>query len=98
MLKKRLDKIWSGVILAILLPPIMLVGLHNANYSDKPLLDFLKHSANVGFISPLLSFCLTLNLAIFFLLYQFKFEMAPRGMILGTFFWGLVIVYFKFIY
>lgn len=98
MLKKKLDKLVFGVVLGILLPPLMLVGLHSSNYADKPLYDFLVHSANVGFISPLISFCLTLNLAIFFLLYQFKFEMAPRGMILATFFWGLVIVYFKFIY
>lgn len=98
MLKQRFDKIWVGVVLGVLLPPIMLVGLHMSKYADKPLFDFLVYSANVAFLAPLLSFCLTLNLAVFFLLYLLKLEMAPRGMILGTFVWGLVIVYFKFLY
>lgn len=98
MPQKRWDTILLGTIIGLLLPPLMLVGLHTSNYADKPLFDFLVYAANVAFLAPLLSFCLTLNLAVFFLLYLFKLEMAPRGMIMATFFWGLVIVYFKFLY
>jgi hypothetical protein len=98
MWRIKLDKIWIGFVAGLLLPPLMLIGIHLYNYSEQSLGEFLVHSAKVGFIAPFLSICQVLNLAGFFLLYIGKFEMAPRGVIMGTFFWGLVIVYFKFLF
>lgn len=55
----------------------------------------VQHYYEVGEIATLISLCLLTNLLLFFTLYWTKFEMAPRGVILATFVWGIAIVYFK---
>lgn len=97
MWQRNIDKIWVGVAGGLFLPLLIFGAIYLKNYSSQPLFEFLEEAVRLKLIPSMLSLSLIVNLAVFFLLYLFKYEMAPRGVILATFVWGLVIVYFRFI-
>jgi uncharacterized membrane protein len=84
-----------GVITGIVLPSIFIYIFYMINYSYTTFTIMVEHYHSVGRISSLLSLSLLVNLVVFFVLYWRKFQMAPRGVILATFIWGIAIVYFK---
>lgn len=95
MLKKKFDNILSGAIIGLVAPFLFSVGFYLINYSYTTYKIMIEHYYDVGEIATLISLCLLTNLLAFFIFYWTKFEMAPRGVILGTFVWGMAIVYFK---
>lgn len=97
MWKQRLDKMWVGGVLGLFLPVLVYTGIYLRHYSELPPLEFIKEAIYLGLMPRVLSISLIINLASFFLFYLFKYEMAPRGIILSTMLWGAVIVYFKFL-
>lgn len=97
MWKQKLDKMWAGEVMGLFLPVFVYTGIYLRHYADLPPLEFMKEAIYLGLMPRLLSISLIINLASFFLLYLFKYEMAPRGIILSTMLWGAVIVYFKFL-
>lgn len=85
----------AGVLIGLILPTIFIFAFYLINYSYTTFIVMIEHYYEVGKISALLSLSLIINLIVFFTLYWRKFEMAPRGVILATFIWGIAIVYFK---
>lgn len=95
MRKYKYDKMIVGVALGILLPSLFIFIFYLVNYSFTSFAITIEHYYEVGRLSALLSLSLLVNLALFFILYKLDYEMAPRGLILATFLWGIAIVYFK---
>ena len=95
MWKQRYDKIWAGIIAGLVVPTLFIYLFSLALHSESNLGNVLYHYYSVGKISSLLSLSLLCNLAVFFILYRMKLEMAPRGVILATLIWGIAIIYFK---
>lgn len=97
MRKYKYDKIVWGVVAGLLLPTLAIFIFYLINFSYTSFAITIAHYYEVGELSALLSLSLLVNLGLFFLLYKLDFEMAPRGLILATFLWGMAIVYFKVI-
>ncbi|MFY8191293.1 MAG: hypothetical protein ACOVK9_10035 [Bacteroidia bacterium] len=90
------DNIFLGFILGLLGPTIGIIGFYLVNYSASTLADFIDLSVKQKLLSPLLSLCCVINLALFYLFIHFEKYPTGRGIILATFLYGLVIVLFKF--
>jgi len=85
-----------GIIIGLLAPTIGIIIFYFTKFESLTLGEFLKISVEEKMLSPLLSLCAVINLAVFYLLIQFDKLKTGRGIILATFIYGLAIVLLKF--
>lgn len=90
------DHILIGLAIGLLAPSIGIVIFYYVNFDMKGFNDFLDLSIRQKLLSPLLSLCCVINLALFYLFIQFDHFFSARGVILSTFIYGLAIVLLKF--
>ena len=67
-----------------------------SKFSESNLSEFLTISIQEKMLSPLLSLCAVINLAVFYLFIHFYKLQTAKGVILATFIYGLAIVLLKF--
>ncbi len=90
------DHLLIGLLIGLLAPSIGILIFYYANFEMKSFDDFLDISIRQKLLSPLLSLCCVINLALFYLFIQFDHFLSARGVILSTFIYGFVIVLLKF--
>lgn len=83
-MKKKVDKIWVGLVVGILLPIIVLCIFYLSTYAHLTAPDFLKKMVFQSILLKLLSLCAIVNLGAFFLFFQTKNDKAARGVIFAT--------------
>jgi len=91
------DSFWMGFIIGIVAPIIGFLLYFLGQFSHKFLLsDFWEFIVKVKLLSPLISLSLLLNLAVFFIFIWLQWDKAAKGILMGTFFYGAIIIYLKF--
>lgn len=79
---QKFDKLWLGLILGILIPGIFMLVM------------FMQESGFVKLLfTSFLRIGLIFNLAIFLLTFNTGFDRLPKGILMATIFYGLIIVY-----
>jgi len=86
-----------GFIIGLIGPSIGILGFYYLNFNTHELNAFLDLSVKEKLLSPLLSLCCVINLGIFYLFIHFDHLLSARGVILGTFLYGFIIVLLKFL-
>ncbi len=90
------DHLLTGLFVGLLAPSIGIFLFYYLNYQSRGLEDFLSFSVREKLLSPLLSLCCVINLALFYIFIQFNLYFSARGVILSTFIYGFFIVVLKF--
>ncbi len=96
-MNKSFDNFWLGTFVGLLSPTIGILLFYYSNFYNEELRSFLELSVRQKLLSPLLSLCAVINLAVFYLFIHFERYFSARGVIFATFFYGLVIVILKFV-
>jgi len=90
---KKIDKLWLGAIIGFIIPLIVLLVLYlEGNIADS-YFYFIKKLFTDRLLSAFLRIGLIGNLAIFLLFFNTGFDKLPRGILLSTILYGLLIVY-----
>tara|TARA_B100000683_G_scaffold125707_1_gene123334 strand:- start:2225 stop:2503 length:279 start_codon:yes stop_codon:yes gene_type:complete len=85
----------KGLILGIV-SPIILFVITVVFFLRYNISDFVNHKINEQNIPAIISLCLLANLAVFFIKLQKNKDQQARGVLLSTFLFGILIIYFKF--
>jgi hypothetical protein len=96
MLKNKFDHLLIGLLVGLLAPTIGIAIFYSSRFSGNNLALFLTVSVQEKMLSPLLSLCAVINLAVFYLFIHFEKLQTGKGIILATFVYGFVIVLLKF--
>lgn len=64
-------------------------------YSQTDFISFLQKSYDGGVSSQLVSLCTLMNLVIFSILMYYNRMKTVRGLVLATFIWVILAIYFK---
>ncbi|MBL4708129.1 MAG: hypothetical protein JKY48_06785 [Flavobacteriales bacterium] len=83
-MKKKVDKIWVGIVTGIVLPMIVMGIYYLSTYAHLTAPDFLKKMVFQSILIKLLSLCAIVNLGAFFSFFQTKNDRAARGVIFAT--------------
>lgn len=94
--KNKFDHLYIGLILGLLAPTIGILIFFYSKFSESNLSEFITVSIQEKMLSPLLSLCAVINLAVFYIFIQFEKLQTAKGIILATFIYGLAIVLLKF--
>lgn len=92
------DSILLGIPTGLIGPVIGVLVFYYVNFSTSDFSSFFRMAAQQNLLSPLLSLCAIINLAIFFLFIKINHLHTARGIILSTFVYGVVIVGLKFVF
>lgn len=90
------DNFIIGMLIGILGPALGIVIFFYVNFPDSEITQFLQLSVKSKLMSPLLSLCCVINLALFYLFVQRDIFKTSRGIILATFLYGFIIAMIKF--
>ncbi len=96
MNNNKFDHLLIGLFLGLLAPSIGILIFFYSKFSESNLSEFLTVSIQEKMLSPLLSLCAVINLAVFYLFIQLDKLQTGKGIILATFIYGLAIVLLKF--
>ncbi|MBC7384332.1 MAG: hypothetical protein H7296_15305 [Bacteroidia bacterium] len=90
------DNTLIGLAIGLFAPSIGILIFYYFNFKSEGFEDFLDLSIKQKLLSPLLSLCCVINLALFYLFIQYDQFLSARGVILSTFIYGFLIVLLKF--
>lgn len=93
LLIKKIDKLWIGAIIGTLIPLIVLFVIYKEEKITDSFIIFLKDLFNNRLLSAFLRIGLIGNLAFFLLTFNTGFTYLPKGILMATIFYGLLIVY-----
>lgn len=96
MLKQKFDHLLLGLAIGLLAPTLGIIIFYLTKFNESSLSLFITVSIREKMLSPLLSLCAVINLAVFYLFIQFEKLQTGKGIILATFLYGLAIVLLKF--
>lgn len=95
---KLKDSILLGIPAGLIGPVIGVIIFYYVNFSTSNFSSFFRMASQQNLLSPLLSLCAVINLAVFFIFIKLNHLHTARGIILSTFLYGLVIVGLKFVF
>ena len=90
---ERFDKLWLGLIIGTIIPIIVLLVLYLEGNIAGSFLDFGIKLFTDRLLSAFLRIGLIGNLAIFLLTFNTGFTLLPKGILMATILYGLLIVY-----
>lgn len=95
-LKEKANSIVAGLFTGLIMPVLAFFVYYKFFFGY---MNFEKFYNQIFIyaVSQIISLCLIINLAVFFIFIQLEFYYACRGIILASFLYGGVIVYLKFI-
>ena len=96
MSKKKFDTLLTGLIPALILPALTLVGFWIVK-SDRDFVDFLVYSQEMKMLSKVVSLTAIPNLLLFFLFIWTKRNFSARGVIFATFLLAFVMLILKIV-
>jgi hypothetical protein len=96
MEKLKFDHLLIGLLIGLITPTIGIVIFYYTRFEGNDLTLFFKVSIQEKMLSPLLSLCAVINLAVFYIFIYLNRLLTARGVILATFIYGLAIVLLKF--
>ncbi|MCK4879987.1 MAG: hypothetical protein KAS82_04975 [Bacteroidales bacterium] len=96
MSEKKFDTVLSGLVPALVLPSLTLLGLWIVK-SDSSLVDFLVQFQQLKMLSKMVSLATIPNLLLFFLFIWTNRNFSARGVIFATFLLAFVMLILKFV-
>jgi hypothetical protein len=90
------DSTILGLIIGLIAPLLVIFGFWKYQFGHTSLIGFYEVMVQSNNLPGLISIGLLGNLAAFFLFYRQKLDISARGVIMATFFYGLIIVVLKF--
>ena len=96
MSEKKFDTLLTGLIPALILPALSLVGFWIVK-SDRGFVDFLGYFQEMKMLSKVVSLTAIPNLLLFFLFIWTKRNFSARGVIFATFLLAFVMLILKFV-
>jgi hypothetical protein len=96
MSEKKFDTLLTGLIPALILPALTLVGFWIVK-SDRGFVDFLVYFQEMKLLSKVVSLTAIPNLLLFFLFIWTKRNFSARGVIFSTFLLAFVMLILKFV-
>ena len=96
MSEKKFDTLLTGLIPAIILPALTLVGFWIVK-SDRGFVDFLVYFQEMKMLSKVVSLTAIPNLLLFFLFIWTKRNFSARGVIFATLLLAFVMLILKFV-
>ncbi len=91
---KKFDHILIGIVIGLIIP---IAAMHIIlSYYSNFTLEFLIDNPMFSTILDDLKGCLFINLGVFFLFYWLKMDKAARGVVVATFLYGAVYLYYMF--
>ena len=91
------DHFLAGFVPGLLLPLIGVYIYYLLFFSFMGFNGFHNHLVRNDLLLPVISLGVILNLALFFLFYQFEKDHSARGVIGATFIYAFIVLYFKMI-
>lgn len=96
MRNKKFDTLLSGLIPALVLPVLTLLGFWIVK-SDRSLMDFLVQFQEMGLLSKVVSLAAIPNLLLFFIFIWTKRNFSARGVIFATLILAFFMLILKFV-
>jgi len=90
---RKFDKLWIGLIIGISIPLLFFLFIYVKEKIQDSYFFFLKKMFIDGILSAFLRIGLIGNLAIFLLTFNTGFTNVPRGILMATILYGLLIIY-----
>ncbi len=95
---QRFDDTFMGINYGVIGPIIGILIFYYMSFADKISLDrYLDFIARTEILSSVISLGAIVNLAIFSFCLWLNADKAARGVVIATLFWGLIVIYLKFI-
>lgn len=94
-MKNSFDRLYIGLILAIILPFITILLFHLFTYNQISLKLFVQFIASRRLVGELISLCVIPNLLLFFVFIWTNMLYAARGVVMATFFFAFVVAGIK---
>ncbi len=96
MSDKRFDTLLTGLIPALILPALTLLGFWIIK-SDREFIDFLSYFQKMKMLSKVVSLTAIPNLLLFFVFIWTKRNISAKGVIFATFLLAFVMLILKFV-
>lgn len=96
MSEKKFDTLLTGLVPALILPALTLVGFWIVK-SDRGFVDFLVYFQDMKMLSKVVSLTAIPNLLLFFLFIWTKRNFSARGVIFATLLLAFVMLILKFV-
>ena len=96
MSEKKFDTLLTGLIPALILPALTLVGFWIVK-SDRGFVDFLGYFQEMKMLSKVVSLTTIPNLLLFFLFIWAKRNFSARGVLFATFLLAFVMLILKIV-
>lgn len=93
----KYDTIRTGLITGILLPMLLLLLILQIRSGEFGFEEYLKQTYELKLLPKIISLCLFLNLALFFIFLRLNMLKAGKGIIIAMFIAGSVIILLKLI-
>jgi hypothetical protein len=97
LMKSKVNNVWLGTSLGILLPVITVFIAWKIRFNHYDLDGFFNLLMQKKILSSLLSLCVIPNLLVFFIFIWLNYLYSARGVLLSTFVVGFIIVGAKFL-
>ncbi len=94
-MKERYNSVIMGANLGILVPIMSIYCWYLIKFSHRSFDQFIDMISDMYLLPKVISVSMLANLALFFLFLQFKMYKAGNGVILATFIFGAIILYYK---
>ncbi|MES2559775.1 MAG: hypothetical protein V4590_08550 [Bacteroidota bacterium] len=94
---KHKDSLLLGLLLGLLIPVVGVAIFYYSKFAAIDIWQFIQVATQHKVLSPMLSLCAILNLAIFYLFLNKNLYLTARGIILATIIYGVTIVLLKFV-
>ena len=93
----KTDSGWLGLVPGIIGPFLGFYVYYQIQFSDTlSLHKFIRFVSTPDLLSKVMSLSVLMNLPIFFIFIQLKYDLAARAVLGATFVYGAIIAYFKF--
>lgn len=95
-MKDRINRMWVGAFLGILLPVVVLFIYQHAKFEDLSFFNFLKSYFKIGILTHVISLAVIPNLVLFFGFVNTDNLKAARGVLLSTFIFAFTVLILRF--
>jgi len=96
-MKSRLNNILLGSVMGIIVPLVTVFIAYKIRFDQYQLDEFFRVLIRNKILSSLLSLCAIPNLLVFLIFVWLNYLRSARGVLLGTFIIGFIIVGIKFL-
>lgn len=95
MLKINKDSFIFGLVPGLILPWVGFYIYYLLFFSYMSLSGFANHLRSIDMLVSVVSLGAILNLAMFFIFYQFKLDRSAKGVIGATFIYAFIVIIYK---